>query len=388
MAQTTTTRRIAISAIAVTGLISGCSSTTQGSGTLGRPGAPTSGSASTPHLDKKWQRRVGGGPGSNTQLTGGSADAARIYINDVSGDVYALAASSGAVQWHARPGTRTGSAVSVEGGVVLYYDSNFHTAALDPATGRVLWSRQNSDSGAIDVYHPAYANGVLVLNDNGDLRGVAVRSGRTRWTLSRDKYNTSSSQAASDDSMLYAVVGMIGRRKRVLLALEPATGKVGWTYPVPDQDIYTSYFVRSAHGLVLLLAKGSNSEAPTTVTALDARTHVKRWSSTVADISPDIYTPAQIGHTLVYPTLKGLRGISLKDGSTLFTTKVEGSGVTKIGSCGGLACAVGLENLVVIGADGKQLAATKTPGGDPDYPILFGAGKTYLYSSSTVYALG
>lgn len=260
MAQTTTTRRIAISAIAVTGLISGCSSTTLGSGTLGGPGAPTSGSASTPHLDKKWQRRVGGGPGSNTQLTGGSADAARIYVNDVSGDVYALAASSGAVQWHARPGTRTGSAVSVDGGVVLYYVSNFHTAVLDPATGRVLWSRQTP---------------------------TAARS---------------------------------------------------------------------------------TSTTPLTRTAC--------------------YTPAQIGHTLVYPTLKGLRGISLKDGSTLFTTKVEGSGVTKIGSCGGLACATGLENLVVIGADGKQLAETKTPGGDPDYPILFGAGKTYLYSSSTVYALG
>ncbi|WP_127359948.1 protein kinase domain-containing protein [Actinacidiphila soli] len=111
-------------------------------------------------------------------------------------------------------------------------------ARLDPATGRVLWSRSAGSASNRDTGRPApvLRDGVLrvVTPDGSRLEGLAPATGKARWTVDISTYNGGFCNAG-DVVLLVAPGGSV-------TAIDGATGKERWhrTLPGHAQPVLTA----------------------------------------------------------------------------------------------------------------------------------------------------
>lgn len=239
-------------------------------------------------LTRVWSAKVNGG--SNRQRLGAAPVIAdgRIYIIDVDATIHAFAAATGAVEWSINiantdkrkadrksRGARFGGGVSFEDGRIFATDGLGDVAALDAATGKMLWrvkpgaplrgaptlanaevyvlSQDNqlyalsqadgslvwTQSGSIEtqgvfgVAAPAVSQGTVVAGfSSGELNAYRYENGRTLWqdTLSRSTISTSVSSLADIDAdpvIDRGIVFALGQGGR-MVALEIVTGQRLW----------------------------------------------------------------------------------------------------------------------------------------------------------------
>jgi outer membrane protein assembly factor BamB len=182
--------------------------------------------AALPEGDANRPARFGGGV---------SYDEGKLYATDGLGDVVALSAADGKIEWRVKPGGPLRGAPTVANGNVYVLTQDNQMFAVGQADGKVQWSASGTleSQGVFGVAAPAASAGSVVAGfSSGELNAYRYENGRVLWqdALSRTSITTSVSSLADidaapviDDGRVYAV-GQGGR----MVALELSTGQRLW----------------------------------------------------------------------------------------------------------------------------------------------------------------
>ncbi|MER5382102.1 PQQ-binding-like beta-propeller repeat protein [Streptomyces sp. NPDC002688] len=138
---------------------------------------------------------------------------------------------------------------------------------VDPANGKVLWSRPDPGWRSGDVTSPPVLSGGLlhVLGRGGQrLTALDPATGKTRWDRDTTRYG-------GGIAHIGAVVLLTGRNSEVT-ALDAATGEKLWQHALPGQALprFSSYGDGVAYAV-------SSNGGPTLVAAVDPETGAMSW---------------------------------------------------------------------------------------------------------------
>ncbi|HEX8486097.1 PQQ-like beta-propeller repeat protein [Sphingomonas sp.] len=166
---------------------------------------------------------------------GVSYDDGHLYATDGLGDVVALSAVDGKIEWRAKPGGPLRGSPSVANGNVYALTQDNQMFAIGQGDGKVQWNASATleTQGVFGVAAPAASAGSVVAGfSSGELNAYRYENGRVLWqdALSRTSISTSVSSLADidaspviDGGRVYAV-GQGGR----MVALELSTGQRLW----------------------------------------------------------------------------------------------------------------------------------------------------------------
>ncbi|WP_371669906.1 serine/threonine-protein kinase [Streptomyces sp. NBC_00289] len=142
------------------------------------------------------------------------------------GVVFALDPADGSVLWRHRvaAASRSGPPVLSGGLVQLSADGGQRFEALDPASGRSHWQREEPVHGGA-----AYAGGMLLLTGaDGTVTGVDSASGDTKWSRRVPGQDVPYFSSFGGDGSAYATSGSADGSSTRVSALDPVTGDVRW----------------------------------------------------------------------------------------------------------------------------------------------------------------
>ncbi|MFD6491889.1 PQQ-binding-like beta-propeller repeat protein [Streptomyces sp. NPDC060188] len=144
-------------------------------------------------------------------------------------------------------------------------------AAVDPANGRVLWSRPDTASRSDDVSsEPVLSGGLLQVISRGGHRIEALdpATGKIRWELDTTRYGGGIAHTGG--------VVLLTDRKGEVTALDAATGRKLWRHTLPGKGVprFSSYGDGVAYAVT---ANGTRSS----VTAVDPETGAVSWQRSV-----------------------------------------------------------------------------------------------------------
>ena len=207
---------------------------------------------------QRWKHRTGGPVASTPAIANGT-----LYVASYDGKLYALDAKSGATRWtFATGGERRFEAKGLHGFLprnqtfadpfdvylsspvavdrrVFFGSGDGNVYALDAASGRVEWQFATGD-----VVHasPAYANGVVYIGSfDGDFYALDAATGRERWRFHGGRDPAIHNQVGFQSSPAI-VDGIVytGCRDSNLYALDAATGAEKWRYNASGSWINTT----------------------------------------------------------------------------------------------------------------------------------------------------
>jgi outer membrane protein assembly factor BamB len=184
-----------------------------------------------------WQTALDTTKRDQVVLFGGgvSVDSGKVYATTGRGDTAALDAATGKLLWKVRPAGPLRGAPAIGGGNIYVLTQDNQIYALKPETGETLWtvSATLETSGVFGVAAPAIAQGTVVAGfSSGELSALRFENGRIVWQdqLSRTSISTSVSVISDidaspviDQGKVYAI-GQGGR----MVAMDLVTGQRLW----------------------------------------------------------------------------------------------------------------------------------------------------------------
>lgn len=186
---------------------------------------------------ERWRKSLGvSGDGKDSVFGGGvSFDGGRLYATNGIGDVAALDAATGDVLWKVRPAGPVRGAPTVAGGQVYAITQDNQIYALNAEDGKTLWNEAGTleNSGIFGVAAPSVAQGTVVAGfSSGELTAYRYENGRAVWqdALSRTSMSTavaSLSDIDADPVIFEGKVYAIGQGGR-MVALDIVTGQRLW----------------------------------------------------------------------------------------------------------------------------------------------------------------
>ncbi len=206
--------------------------------------------------------------------------------------IAAIDAATGAVLWHAEG---YGTTVVVDGDGLIVYGSASGAAAVDlvrirRSDGGVVWT---AEQGKIDPnLNPVVSDGVGYVPSGGDFIAFDPATGEVLWRM---PLNAQASRGASVANGL----AVLGDQQGTIYGLSIAGGDIVWTY---DTDATTIGHPALANGSAYLNTIGGAEEA---FVCLDAATGDLKWRF-VSPTASAFLTPA-VSDTMVY--------ISTRDGN-------------------------------------------------------------------------
>ncbi len=154
-----------------------------------------------------------------------------VFIGSFDGNFYAIDAESGVRKWAFKGGTDPAyhnqvgfqSSAAVVDGTVYVGCRDAHVYALDAATGRKKWDYPTSKSWVNST--PAVRDGIVYVGTSDTARFMALdaRSGRLRWVFDAKAYIFSSAALAGD-------LALIGSHNGKLYAVNARTGALVWEF--------------------------------------------------------------------------------------------------------------------------------------------------------------
>ena len=154
-----------------------------------------------------WQTGLDNIKRDRAVLFGGgvSVDGGRVYVTTGRGDAAALEAATGKLVWKMRMAGPLRGAPAVAGGVIYVLSQDNQIFALKADTGETLWtvSATLQTSGVFGVGTPAIAQGTVVAGfSSGELSALRYENGRIVWQdqLSRTSISTSVSAISDIDA--------------------------------------------------------------------------------------------------------------------------------------------------------------------------------------------
>ncbi|HEV2747443.1 MAG TPA: PQQ-binding-like beta-propeller repeat protein [Allosphingosinicella sp.] len=184
-----------------------------------------------------WQTRITGEGRNDRSLFGGGVSFAngRVYATTGTGQAAALDAATGSVIWKVTPGGPLRGSPTIDDTNVYVISQDNQLFALDPADGKVRWTESGTVelAGVFGTAAPAASAGTVVAGfSSGELTAYRYENGRVVWqdALARTSISTSVSALSDidadpviDNGRVYAV-GQGGR----MVALELNTGQRIW----------------------------------------------------------------------------------------------------------------------------------------------------------------
>jgi outer membrane protein assembly factor BamB len=154
-----------------------------------------------------WQTSLGGTKRDRAVLFGGgvSVDGDKVYATTGRGDAAALEAATGKIVWKSRPAGPLRGAPGIGGGNIYVLTQDNQIIALNPADGKTVWTVSATLQGAnvFGVAAPAFAQGTVVAGfSSGELSALRYENGRIVWQdqLSRTSITTSVSTISDIDA--------------------------------------------------------------------------------------------------------------------------------------------------------------------------------------------
>ncbi len=174
----------------------------------------------------QWKFATGDVVHASPAVAGGA-----IFVGSWDGVLYALDAESGAQKWAFQAGldpvahNQVGfqSSPAVVDGVVYVGCRDAHVYALDAATGRKKWDYPTSKSWVNGT--PAVRDGMVYIGTSDSSRFMALdaRTGRLRWNFDAKSYIFSSAALAGD-------LAYFGSHNGRLYAVNTKTGVLAWQF--------------------------------------------------------------------------------------------------------------------------------------------------------------
>ena len=175
----------------------------------------------------RWKFRTGGVVHASPAIANGV-----VYVGSWDTYLYALDAASGKMRWKFKTGddakihNQEGiqSSAVVADGIVYFGCRDSHLYALDAASGAKRWSVSTGDSWIVSS--PAVRDGVVYFatSDSGLIEAVDSKNGALRFSLDFKHWPFFSSPTLAGN-LLY-----IGSNAGQVLAIDLTTRKVAWTF--------------------------------------------------------------------------------------------------------------------------------------------------------------
>jgi outer membrane protein assembly factor BamB len=154
-----------------------------------------------------------------------------VYVGSFDGDLYAIDADSGQQKWVFKGGqdpaihNQVGfqSSPAVVDGTVYVGSRDAHVYAIDAANGRKKWDYPTSKSWVNGT--PAVANGLVYVGTSDSSRFMALdaRTGRLRWNFDAKAYVFSSAALAGG-------LAYFGSHNGKLYAVDAKSGTLAWEF--------------------------------------------------------------------------------------------------------------------------------------------------------------
>lgn len=166
-----------------------------------------------------------------------------VFVTTGFGEIYALDAASGAVQWQQRADAPFRAPPTVSSRRVIAVARNDVATAYDAQSGQILWrlSGARGDAGVLAGAQAA-SNGALVVLpfSSGELVAAFERNGRRAWaaaiTSGRRGLARSSIGDVTGDPVFGEVDVIAGNQSGSVVSIDARTGLRNWTHTDGAQD--------------------------------------------------------------------------------------------------------------------------------------------------------
>lgn len=292
---------------------------------------------------------VGGGVSGGGLATIGD----QVFVTTGYGEVVALQAASGAVQWRQRVDAPVSGAPATDGDAVYVSGRDGSAWAISAATGKLVWRVVGTPgkTGYLGSAAPTIGDRAVVFPTNaGDLMAVLKIGGGTKvWQASLAGKRLGRAYAFSPDITGDAVIAgkmlFAGSAAGRTVAMSSSTGERIWS---AGEGALGPVVI--AGGSVFLI----NDEAR--LVRLDAETGAVTWSVEMPYFTKDKvkkrkaifahYGPVLAGGQIIVVSSDGmLRAFDPVDGSLAYTTDIPGGASAQPAVAGGV--------LYVVGANGQ-----------------------------------
>lgn len=184
-----------------------------------------------------WQANVLPDFDNNAEVSGGglAVGGGTVFVTTGAGEVLALAANSGAVQWRQRLDGALSGPPTVAGGIVYALGRNGSAAALDTGTGRILWQIDGAPraGGMLGAGAIAVSGGTAYLPYSAGQLTAVSPTGEPLWTAGIAGERLGRAYAGFGDVTGDPVVAggtiYVGSAAGKTAALSAATGQRIWT---------------------------------------------------------------------------------------------------------------------------------------------------------------
>jgi outer membrane protein assembly factor BamB len=170
----------------------------------------------------RWRKTIGASETSPLVVHG------RVYVGDWNGDIWALNANTGNVDWKFHTDGKVKGGLAFAAGRLYAGSYDHHVYCLRAADGKLVWRASAQDrlgSGANFYSTPAVAYGrVYIGGTDGKVYSYGATTGRLLWSHGTGGYVYSS--PAVWNGLVFA-----GSYSKRFFAFDAATGDVRWSFP-------------------------------------------------------------------------------------------------------------------------------------------------------------
>jgi outer membrane protein assembly factor BamB len=169
----------------------------------------------------RWQRTIG--PSETSPLLADDL----VVVGDWSHNVYAFAATTGALRWSYKVGGEIKGAIALAGGRVYFGSYDTHVYGLDVRTGKQIWRASSQPRlGRTGTFYanPAVAYGrVYIGATDGKMYSFGAGSGKLRWSNGTGDFIYAS-------PAIWRGYVLVGSYDGNFYAFDAATGDVRWRF--------------------------------------------------------------------------------------------------------------------------------------------------------------
>jgi outer membrane protein assembly factor BamB len=367
-----------------------------------QPGGTASNSAGHPALAAApkvaWSASAGTGSGKTGKVTASPiVFDGRVYALDADARVTAFTVASGAVAWRtslvpeserkagsmftigsSSVGGGYGGGIAVDDGKLFVATGYGTVAALDPKSGKTLWTKQQS--APIRAAPTAVGGRVYVVTSEGKVLAIAGSDGSELWAargVTEQASLIGSPSPAVDGDMLVAPFP-----SGEVVGLKLGTGEQVWTESLTRARGGTAIGALSDaarpvidRGQVFATAHGGRTSA------LQARTGERIWSVNI----PSVQAPWVAGdYVFVLDTGGQLLSLDRRTGQTLWTTKLPDSNIWSGPTlAGGQLWSVSAKGrLIGVDAATGRVASQASVGSPSFIPPVVAGNKMFILTDS------
>lgn len=286
-----------------------------------------------------------------SEVSGGGLAAAggQLFVTTAFGELVALDAASGTVQWRQRFDAPVIGAPAVEGGAVYAVGRDGTAVAVDAATGKLRWqvSGTRASAGMVGTGSPAVGEGLVVFPfAAGEVAAINPADGARSWggAVAGQRLGRAYAAGMADltgDPVLAGGAVYIGSAAGRTAAFDATTGQRLWTANEgtmnPPLVVGGSVFVVNDEAKLVRLDASTGAVIWAVQMPYYKAEKPKRWKEITAHYGPVLAG----GRVAVVSSDGGLRLFNPVDGAMVGSAEIPGGAASPAALAGGMLFVVG-----------------------------------------------